>query len=91
MITRKAQKYVQFARFCKRYRIDPVDAAELCTLALRVFNQGVKDANGEPNRLEYWRDRFELKAKALRLKVQWSGLTPEVGNKREGYTFPPEL
>ena len=68
---------VGLARFCTNYKLDPLDVAELMTLAGRAFNAGAKGCN-QPNKKAEDRTRRNVEAKAekLGLAVSWPGLNP---------------
>lgn len=66
---------VRFARFAVEHKVDPLDLAELLTLASRAFSAGETEANTGKS-ADKARERFEAKAKSMGFGTSWPGLLP---------------
>ena len=80
-------KRVGFAHFCTTHKIEPRDVAELITLAKRAAKAGERVCNAggsEDDRERKAARRFEDKAGAMGLAVDWPGLYPSIQDK-DGY------
>lgn len=74
-ITNKFRQCVSFARFAQREGIEPMDLAELLTLAGRAFRAGERECNTGQT-AEPARRAFCVKAEAMGYGVRWPGLCP---------------
>jgi hypothetical protein len=82
-LSNKARRFIAFAEFCERNLIPAFDAAELVTLANRVFNAGERgDASKE------W-VRFDKKATELGYETLSYGLWPCLRKDGKDIEIPP--
>lgn len=81
-LSKRLTDQVRFAWFCKEYKLDPKDVAQLIALAHRAYSAGERatgDGSPKARRAEKTTSaRFEEKAKELGFSVSWSGLWPTV-------------
>lgn len=82
--SRSMERCISFAKFAQRWRLQPVDLAELLTLADRAFKANVRECNTGKS-AERARKAFETRARSLRFQTYWPGLLPAL--KRCGETI----
>lgn len=86
-LSKRMMGCVQFARFAVNHSVDPMELAELLTLADRAFKAGERDCNEGSDKsgraYETAHKRFGVKARELGFEVSWPGLWPQL--RRDGH------
>ncbi len=81
-LNRELEKKVEFAKFCIRDGLSPLDAAELVVLARRASLASVRYANNQDEIYKEqegkYRKAFEEKATALGYTICWAWAAPDM-------------
>lgn len=83
-LSKELEARVNFARFCIREKLDPLQLGELVALINKCANVGTRWCNGEVAREPYEKAMRKVEEKAVEvgLKVDgWPGLYPTVKGK----------
>lgn len=93
-LPKRLEHLVNFARWCRREKIDPLKAAELIHLAERAFKAGETACNSADQsaskREQRAGEKFEKAAESLGFSVTWPGLYPTLS--RGGHeVYLPEV
>ncbi len=83
-MTKKMDRYVQFACFCKNHDLNPSDVADLITLSNRIHLAYVRgDSERDMDDYNRAQEKFEIKARSLGFGTTYSGIGPTLN--RDGY------